>query len=151
MPVTPQETRPATILVIEDEPQLRSFLRTSLAKLDHRVVEAETAARGEALAREEAPDVVLLDLGLPDADGVDVTRRMRKWLRAPILVISARGREQDKIDALDAGAEDYLTKPFGFGELMARIRVATALSSASSVTPAAAVSRPTWLAARTAS
>jgi two-component system KDP operon response regulator KdpE len=114
----------ATILVIEDEPQVRKFLRTSLPQHGYRMLEAETAAQGTTLAERESPDVVLLDLGLPDADGVDVTRKLRGWLRAPIIVISARGREQDKIDALDAGADDYLTKPFGLGELMARIRVA---------------------------
>lgn len=88
------------------------------------VIEAETAAEGLAIAERDRPDLVLLDLGLPDGDGVDVTRKLRTWMLAPIIVISARGREQDKIDALDAGAEDYVTKPFALGELMARIRVA---------------------------
>jgi two-component system KDP operon response regulator KdpE len=114
----------ATILVIEDEPQLRRFLRTSLPRHGYHVLEAETAAEGLAIAERDRPDAVLLDLGLPDGDGVDVTRKLRTWMQAPIIVISARGREQDKIDALDAGAEDYVTKPFGLGELMARIRVA---------------------------
>lgn len=115
---------PITVLVIEDEPQLRKFLRASLTKHGYAVYEASTGTEGLALAEREHPDVVLLDLGLPDADGVNVTRKLRTWMAAPILVISARGREQDKIDALDAGAEDYLTKPFGVGELMARMRVA---------------------------
>jgi two-component system KDP operon response regulator KdpE len=119
-----EPTQTATILIIEDEPQLRQFLRASLPKHGYHVLEAATAAEGMALAEREQPDVVLLDLGLPDADGVDVTRRLRTKMRTPILVISARGREQDKIDALDAGADDYLTKPFGVGELMARVRVA---------------------------
>ncbi len=112
------------VLAIEDEPQMRKFLRASLAAEGYRVVEAATAAEGLALARTNNPDLVLLDLGLPDADGMDVTKGLREWSAVPIVVISARGQEDDKIAALDAGADDYLTKPFGIGELMARIRVA---------------------------
>ncbi len=114
----------ATILVIEDEPQVRRFLRASLTKNGYRIVEAVTAEEGLTLAATHNPDVVLLDLGLPDMDGIEVTRRLREWMTAPIIVISARGREEDKVDALDVGADDYLTKPFGLGELMARLRVA---------------------------
>jgi two-component system KDP operon response regulator KdpE len=112
------------VLVVEDEPEMRRFLTAALESHDCRAVEATTARQGLAQASGRNPDVILLDLGLPDGDGIDVTRRIREWSRAPIIVISARGREQDKIAALDAGADDYLTKPFGVGELMARLRVA---------------------------
>jgi two-component system KDP operon response regulator KdpE len=112
------------VLVVEDEPQMRRFLTAALESHEYRPVEATTAREGLAQASGRNPDVILLDLGLPDADGIDVTRRIREWSRAPIIVISARGQEQDKIAALDAGADDYLTKPFGVGELMARLRVA---------------------------
>ena len=113
-----------TVLVIEDEPQMRRFLKASLESHDYRLVEAVTAREGLAQASGRNPDVILLDLGLPDLDGIELTRRLREWCRIPIIVISARGREQDKIAALDAGADDYLTKPFGMGELLARLRVA---------------------------
>ena len=114
----------ATVLVIEDELQMRRFLTTSLAAHDYRAVEAMTAREGLNQAAGRNPDVILLDLGLPDLDGIELTRRLREWSRTPIIVISARGREQDKIAALDAGADDYLTKPFGLGELLARLRAA---------------------------
>jgi two-component system KDP operon response regulator KdpE len=112
------------VLVIEDEAPLRRFLRASLEANGFRVHEAVTAADGTAMAAREHPAVILLDLGLPDGDGLDVTRALREWTRTPIIVLSARGRESDKIAALDAGADDYLTKPFGVGELLARLRVA---------------------------
>lgn len=114
----------ATVLLIEDEPQIRRFLRSALAAGPLTLIEAGTGREGLAQAAGRKPDVVLLDLGLPDQDGLDVTRQLREWSPVPIIVISARGREQDKIDALDAGADDYLTKPFSIGELQARIRVA---------------------------
>lgn len=117
-------SNPATILVIDDEAPLRRFLRATLSDRGYRVVEAETAATGLAAAADSAPDVVLLDLGLPDMDGLTVIQHLREWLKAPIIVISARGQERDKVDALDAGADDYLTKPFGVAELHARLRVA---------------------------
>jgi two-component system, OmpR family, KDP operon response regulator KdpE len=113
-----------TVLVIEDEPQMRRFLRAALESHGYRPVEAATGREGVAQATGRTPDVILLDLGLPDGDGIDLTRRIREWSRTPIIVISARGKEQDKIAALDAGADDYLTKPFAVGELMARLRVA---------------------------
>ena len=117
--------RPAPlILLIEDEPQMRRFLRTALGANDYRLVEAETAKDGLAQAAARNPDVILLDLGLPDRDGLDVTRELRGWTATPIIVLSARGREEDKVKALDLGADDYLTKPFGVEELLARIRVA---------------------------
>lgn len=112
------------VLVIEDEAQMRRFLRASLASNGYQVIESDTAADGIAQAAARTPDLVLLDLGLPDLDGLAVTQRLREWATTPIIVISARGREEDKIQALDAGADDYLTKPFGVGELLARIRVA---------------------------
>jgi two-component system KDP operon response regulator KdpE len=115
---------PIYILVVEDEPQMQKFVRMSLAAEGYRVVEASKGQEGIDLARTHNPDLVLLDLGLPDMDGTDVTKALREWSAKPIIVISARGQEEDKIRALDAGADDYLTKPFATGELMARIRVA---------------------------
>jgi len=112
------------VLVVEDEPQMRRFLRASLTSHGYQLCEAATAAEAVALATSRNPEMVLLDLGLPDEDGVDLTRRLREWSRVPIIVISARGREADKVAVLDAGADDYLTKPFGVGELLARMRVA---------------------------
>jgi two-component system, OmpR family, KDP operon response regulator KdpE len=112
------------VLVVEDEPQMRRFIRASLTAHGYRLVEAETAAEAHRLATSHNPELILLDLGLPDGDGLDVTRALREWCTAPIIVISARGREDDKVDALDAGADDYLTKPFGVKELLARMRVA---------------------------
>jgi two-component system, OmpR family, KDP operon response regulator KdpE len=112
------------ILVIEDEAQMRRFLRASLTNSGYQLIEAETAEQGLAQAAAQNPDLILLDLGLPDLDGLVVTERLRQWAKMPIIVISARGQEQDKIKALDAGADDYLTKPFGIGELLARVRVA---------------------------
>ncbi len=114
----------ALVLVIEDEPQMRRFLRAMLRGNGYQLAEAETAREGLAQAAGRNPEVILLDLGLPDADGVDVARKLRRLTRAAIIVISARGKEQDKVAALDNGADDYLTKPFGAPELLARIRVA---------------------------
>ena len=112
------------LLVVEDEAQMRRFLRTSLATHGYRIVEATTGAEALTLAKGHNPELVLLDLGLPDMDGLEVARKLREWMKAPIIVVSARGQEEDKVRALDEGADDYLTKPFGTGELMARIRVA---------------------------
>jgi two-component system, OmpR family, KDP operon response regulator KdpE len=112
------------LLLIEDEEAVRKFLRLALATDGFRVVEAVTAEEGLLQAKAHNPDLVLLDLGLPDLDGVVVTRRLREWTQTPIIIISARGNEEDKVTALDAGADDYLTKPFGKGELMARMRAA---------------------------
>jgi len=112
------------VLVVEDEPQVMRFLRVSLPSQGYRLVEASSAEKALVEAASWSPDLVLLDLGLPDMDGVDVARRLREWSKAPIIVLSARGQEKDKIQALDAGADDYLTKPFGVGELLARMRVA---------------------------
>ncbi len=112
------------ILLIEDEPPVHKFLGASLPAHGFRLLGAETGKDGLARAADYNPDVVLLDLGLPDLDGLEVTRRLREWSNVPIIVLSARGQEKDKIAALDAGADDYLTKPFSTGELLARIRVA---------------------------
>jgi two-component system KDP operon response regulator KdpE len=112
------------LLIVEDDAQMRKFLRASLSSHGYRLVEAVTGGEGLSQAASYNPDLVLLDLGLPDIDGLDVTKRLRDWATAPIIVLSARGQEDDKVRALDAGADDYLTKPFGTGELMARIRVA---------------------------
>ncbi|HET8715645.1 MAG TPA: response regulator [Holophagaceae bacterium] len=113
-----------TVLLVEDEAPMRRFLRVALEAEGHRLLEAETAREGLSLAASHQPQLVLLDLGLPDLDGLELTRRLREWSAVPIIVLSARGQEQDKIGALDAGADDYLTKPFSTGELLARIRVA---------------------------
>ncbi len=113
-----------TLLLIEDEPQVTRFLRATLPAHGYRLVSAETGRAGLISASVERPDVILLDLGLPDIDGIEVTRSLREWTQTPIVVLSARGQERDKVQALDAGADDYLTKPFGMGELLARLRVA---------------------------
>ena len=113
-----------TLLLIEDEPQVRRFLRSSLEPTECKLLEASTGQAGLDMAASRHPDVILLDLGLPDIDGIEVTRRLREWTPTPIIVLSARGQEPDKVAALDAGADDYLTKPFGLPELLARIRVA---------------------------
>ena len=112
------------VLIVEDEAQMRLFLRVSLTSSGYRVVESETGEDALVQAAARNPDLILLDLGLPDQDGLTVTERLREWAKMPIIVISARGREEDKIKALDAGADDYVTKPFGVGELLARMRVA---------------------------
>ncbi len=112
------------ILLIEDEPQMRRFLRSSLPAPAYDLVDVPTGEAGIAAAAAKVPDIILLDLGLPDLDGLEVTKRLREWMRTPIIVLSARGQEQDKVAALDAGADDYLTKPFSLSELLARIRVA---------------------------
>ena len=111
------------ILIIDDEKAIRRFLRAALTAHGYQVVEAENGQTALAAASENPPDVVILDLGLPDMDGVQVTRLLREWYQGPIVILSVRDQENDKIAALDAGADDYLTKPFGVGELMARIRV----------------------------
>jgi two-component system KDP operon response regulator KdpE len=114
--------KPVRVLVVDDERPIRRFLNASLSG-QYSVFEAATGEEALAVTVSGRPDVILLDLGLPDLDGVEVTRRLREWTQIPIIVISVRDREEDKVAALDAGADDYLTKPFGVGELMARLRV----------------------------
>jgi len=112
------------VLVVDDEPQIRRFLRTSLGAHGYAIIEAASGREAILKASCERPDIVILDLGLPDMDGMEVIRSVREWSKVPIIVLSVRGREADKIAALDAGADDYVTKPFGMGELVARIRAA---------------------------
>jgi len=123
------------ILIIEDEAPIRRFLRASLAEQGYRFNEAETAKEGLQLAAAQPPDLIVLDLGLPDQNGLAVMRQIRDWSQVPIIIVSARGQEHDKVLALDAGADDYLTKPFGVGELLARIRVALRHATQSSKQP----------------
>lgn len=112
------------VLLVEDEAQMRRFLRTALSARPFRLIEAATVSEATLMVTSHNPELVLLDLGLPDGDGIELTRTLRAFSRVPIIVISARGREADKVEALDAGADDYLTKPFGLAELLARMRVA---------------------------
>ncbi|MGE9762286.1 MULTISPECIES: response regulator [Pseudomonadaceae] len=113
----------ATILVVDDEPQIRKFLRISLSAGGYKVLEAGTGEEGLAQAALGRPDLVVLDLGLPDKDGQDVLRELREWSQVPVLVLSVRASESEKVLALDSGANDYVTKPFGIQEFLARIRV----------------------------
>jgi two-component system KDP operon response regulator KdpE len=112
------------IVVIEDDPQIRRFLRTGLEAHGFEIHEAETGKLGLILAATRKPDLIILDLGLPDIDGIEVIRKLREWTSRPVIILSARNIESDKVTALDGGADDYLTKPFGLDELLARIRVA---------------------------
>jgi two-component system, OmpR family, KDP operon response regulator KdpE len=111
------------VLVVDDENAIRRYLRTALAAQGFNIYEATNGQEALNAVVEYRPDVIILDLGLPDFDGIEVTRRLREWSNTPIIILSVREAEQDKIAALDAGADDYLTKPFGTGELMARMRV----------------------------
>jgi two-component system KDP operon response regulator KdpE len=114
----------ARVLVVDDEPQILRFLRTSLGPSGFEVIEAATGAEALKRAASDAPEIVVLDLGLPDMDGKDVIKALREWSEIPIIVLSARAREAEKIEALDLGADDYVNKPFGIGELLARLRAA---------------------------
>lgn len=110
------------VLVVDDERAIRRFLRASLSTHGYEIFEAASGAEALAVVAEQRPDVVFLDLGLPDADGIHIIRQLREWSSVPVIILSVRDQEKDKIEALDAGADDYLTKPFGIGELMARMR-----------------------------
>src|SRR3954462_3392860 len=123
------------VLVVEDEPPVRRFLHTLLESNGFRVLEAISGTAGLAEASMRGPDLILLDLGLPDVDGLEVTKRIREWTQTPIIVLSARGQERDKVDALNAAADDYWTKPFGAEELLARIRVALRHTSRAAQSP----------------
>lgn len=112
------------VLVVDDERAIRRFLNAALTAHGYAVFEAATGEEALAAVIAQRPDLIILDLGLPDIDGVEVTRRLREWSRLPIIILSVREQEEDKIEALDAGADDYLTKPFGIGELLARMRAA---------------------------
>jgi two-component system, OmpR family, KDP operon response regulator KdpE len=112
------------LLIIEDDPQIRRFLRTALSDSSYEVFEADSAQNGMKEAAACRPDAILLDLGLPDKDGIAVLKKLRTWTRVPILILSARGQEESKVEALDGGADDYVVKPFGINELLARLRVA---------------------------
>ena len=118
------------IVAVEDDPQIRRFLRTGLESHGFQIHEADTGKLGLIEAANRKPDLVIIDLGLPDMDGVEVVKKLREWSAMPVIVLSARTTETDKVAALDAGADDYLTKPFGLGELLARIRVALRHASA---------------------
>ena len=142
LPVNPPEgeddrmtDKGARILVVDDDRSIRRFLRAALTAHDFTIFEAATGEEALAASVQEHPDVIILDLGLPDMDGVEITRRLREWTATPIIILSVRESEKDKIDALDAGADDYLTKPFGVGELLARIRVCLRHSISSSQEP----------------
>jgi two-component system KDP operon response regulator KdpE len=124
----------STALVIDDELQMRRLLRVCLEANGYRVLEAATGMEGIAEAAQHPPDVVIIDLGLPDMEGVAVLKRLREWSRVPVVVLSVRDREEDKIAALDNGADDYVTKPFSSGELLARLRVAQRHAAPSSET-----------------
>jgi two-component system KDP operon response regulator KdpE len=130
------------ILIIEDEAPIRRFLRTALEGAGYRSLEAASGEEGLTLAASHNPDLVLLDLGLPDCDGLEVIARLRQWSAAPIIVLSARDKERDKIDGLDAGADDYLTKPFAVGELNARVRAALRRAARPGAEPAAVLHWP---------
>ena len=117
-------TPPARILIVEDDPGIRRFVRQALEEEGHQVFDTDRLQRGLIEAGTRKPDLVVLDLGLPDGDGIDLIRDLRGWSRMPVIVLSARVGDTDKIEALDAGADDYLVKPFSVGELMARVRVA---------------------------
>jgi two-component system KDP operon response regulator KdpE len=129
----------AMVLVVEDDAQMRKFVRIALESHDYRVVEARSGDEALRQASAYTPDAVLLDLGLPDMDGLAVAKRLREWTTVPILVISARGQEDMKVQALDGGADDYLTKPFGTAELLARLRVALRHAARSQEAPNALV------------
>jgi two-component system, OmpR family, KDP operon response regulator KdpE len=130
---------PAVVLVIDDEAPIRKFLRAGLEGQGYALVEAATGQEGLTQAATRSPELVLLDLGLPDIDGLEIVRRIREWSAMPIVVLTARGQEGDKIRALDAGADDYVTKPFSMGELLARVRVALRHRSATGGGPEGSV------------
>ena len=124
-----------SVLVVDDEAAIRRYLRTALSAHGYAVIEAHDGQEALNIAALRRPDLVILDLGLPDQDGIEVTRQLREWSQVPILILSVRGQETEKVAALDAGADDYLTKPFGAGELLARMRVALRRANGPSAEP----------------
>jgi two-component system KDP operon response regulator KdpE len=138
-PPIPQPSSGPVVVLIEDEPQIRRFLRPALVSQGYRLFEAATGAEGLVEAATRRPDVIILDLGLPDLDGLEVIQRLREWTTVPIIVLSARGQEQDKIAALDGGADDYVSKPFAMGELLARMRAAVRHAARSATDSADAI------------
>jgi two-component system KDP operon response regulator KdpE len=112
------------VLIVDDEPAIRRFLRVTLTAQAYNILEAASGQEALSKATADKPDIIVLDIGLPDINGIEVTRLLRQWTQIPIIILSVRGAESDKIAALDAGADDYLTKPFGVGELLARLRAA---------------------------
>jgi two-component system KDP operon response regulator KdpE len=118
-------TMPQKVLVVDDEPSIRKLLRTSLELNDYKVKEALTGGDGIRAVIDDKPDIVILDLGLPDMSGLDVLKKLREWSKIPVIVLTVNDSDEDKVEALDSGADDYLTKPFSIPELMARIRAAT--------------------------
>jgi two-component system KDP operon response regulator KdpE len=131
----PPSARPARLLIVEDDVAIRRFVRMALEAEGHQVFETETMRRGMIDAGTRKPDLVILDLGLPDGDGIELIRDLRGWSTLPIIVLSARSDETDKVEALDAGADDYLVKPFGVDELMARVRAALRRRGSSAAAP----------------
>ena len=131
MPSTEHGPPGAKILIVDDEPQIRRFLKASLSAHDYQVVEAEDGKSAVKTCTIERPDLVVLDLGLPDIDGLDVISQIREWSSVPVIVLSIRSDESDKVEALDRGANDYVTKPFGMGELLARMRASLRQSAGS--------------------
>lgn len=125
----------ARVLVVDDEPAIRRFLRVSLSSQGYVVFEASTGQEALTATAAHRPDLIILDLGLPDLEGVEVTRRLREWSQTPVIILSVRGQEADKIAAFEAGADDYLTKPFGVGELTARMRAALRHTAAAAGEP----------------
>lgn len=132
----------ASILIIDDEPQIRKFLRISLSSQGYRVIEGDTGREGLACAALEKPDLVVLDLGLPDMDGQTVLRELREWSQVPVIVLSVRSSEAEKVTALDGGANDYVTKPFGIQEFLARVRALLRPAQSGPAAPAQAISGP---------
>ena len=128
-------TSPATMLIVEDDPAIRRLIQVGMGETSMRIVEAETAADGIELAARRKPDVILLDLRLPDGEGMSVLKAVRSWSSVPIIVVSAREQEDLKVAALEAGADDYITKPFGLGELWARVRAALRRGTQAGVSP----------------
>jgi two-component system, OmpR family, KDP operon response regulator KdpE len=123
------------VLIVDDEPAIRKFLRVTLTAQDYHTIEAASGQEALEKAAADRPDIIVLDIGLPDLNGIEVTKLLRQWTKMPIIILSVRGAESDKVAALDAGADDYLTKPFGVGELLARLRASLRRSAQTTSEP----------------